>query len=66
MRFINLNTCRLLFDIGCLDDRISSVTVSPSGRHVVAVVESGCVNVYSVPALLADFNKVGWFLFSIA
>ncbi|XP_072051869.1 TBC1 domain family member 31-like [Amphiura filiformis] len=57
MRFINLNTCKLLFDIGSLDDRISSVAVSPTGRHVTAVVESGCVNVYSIPALMADFNK---------
>ena len=48
----------MLFDLGTLDDRISGVSVSPTGRHITAVAESGCMNVYSVPALMSDFNKV--------
>ena len=58
MRFININTCKLLFDIGSADSRISNVSVSPSGRHIVAVVDSGNMHVYSVQALTSELNKV--------
>ena len=58
MRFVNINTCKLLFDIGSADSRISNVSVSPSGRHIVAVVDSGNMHVYSVQALTSELNKV--------
>ena len=58
MRFININTCKLLFDIGSADSRLSNVSVSPSGRHIVAVVDSGNMHVYSVQALTSELNKV--------
>ncbi len=58
MRFIDINSCKLLFDIGTADRRISSVSVSPSGRHIVAVVDSGNMHVYSVHALTSELNKV--------
>ncbi|XP_070574109.1 TBC1 domain family member 31-like [Ptychodera flava] len=57
MRFINIHTCKLLFDIGTLDDRIHNVSVSSHGRFLVAVAESGNVNTYSVQALTAELNK---------
>ncbi|XP_033626137.1 TBC1 domain family member 31-like [Asterias rubens] len=57
MRFLNITTCKMLFDLGTLEDRVSGVSVNPTGRHITAVVESGCMNVYSVPALMSDFNK---------
>ncbi|XP_022110493.1 TBC1 domain family member 31-like isoform X2 [Acanthaster planci] len=57
MRFINVTACSMLCDLGSLQDRVANVSVSPAGRHVAAVVDSGCINVYSVPALMSDFNK---------
>ncbi|XP_077865316.1 TBC1 domain family member 31-like [Saccoglossus kowalevskii] len=57
MRFVNVNTCKLLFDIGTLDDRIHHVTVSSHGRFIVAVTESGKTNIYSAQALTAELNK---------
>ncbi len=58
MRFININTCKLLFDIGTLDSRISNVAVSPSGRYIVAVLDSGNMHLYNVQALTSELNKV--------
>lgn len=57
VRFIHIHSCKLLCDLGSLDDRVLHFNVSYSGRHIVAVMESGRMNVYSVPALLSDFNK---------
>ena len=58
MRFINTDSCRLLFDIGKVDIRIKSVALGAGGRHVVAVMEDGNIHVYSVQALSSDYNKV--------
>ncbi|KAL4616977.1 TBC1 domain family member 31 [Arapaima gigas] len=57
MRVINIQTCKLLFDIGSPDDGIASVAVSPDSRHIVAVMESGGLNIYSIQALTQDINK---------
>ncbi|XP_061104726.1 TBC1 domain family member 31 [Conger conger] len=57
MRFINIQTCKLLFDIGTLDDAITSVAVSPSGHHIVTVMDSGGLSIFSVQALTQEFNK---------
>ena len=62
MRFVNINTCKMLFDIGALDNRISSVTLSPIGRHIVAIMDSGCINIYCVKALSEDLNQVSCLL----
>ena len=59
MRFINVTTCKLLFDVGSLDQRINNVSISNTGRHIVAVMDSGNVHVYSVQALTQELNKVG-------
>ncbi|KAM6968049.1 TBC1 domain family member 31 [Aplochiton taeniatus] len=57
MRFINIHSCKLLFSIGSPDDAITSATVSPNGRHVAAIMDSGGVNVYSVQSLTQEHNK---------
>ena len=58
MRFINVDSCKLLFDVGAIHDRVSSATVSPNGRHIVTVMTSGDLCVYDVRALTSDLNNV--------
>ena len=58
MRFINIDSCRLLFDMGAVENRLNHVAVSPNGRHVLGVMEDGNLHVYSLQALCADINKV--------
>uniref|UniRef100_A0A667YTW3 TBC1 domain family member 31 n=1 Tax=Myripristis murdjan TaxID=586833 RepID=A0A667YTW3_9TELE len=58
MRFINIHTCKLLFHMGSHDDAITAVTVSPNGRHVVAIMDNGSINVYSTQSLTQEYNKV--------
>ncbi|XP_036930288.1 TBC1 domain family member 31 isoform X1 [Acanthopagrus latus] len=57
MRFINIHTCKLLFHMGSHDNAITTVTVSPNGRHVVAIMDNGSINVYSVQSLTQELNK---------
>ena len=59
MRFVNITTCKLLFDIGSLDNQINSVTISNTGHHIVAAMDSGNINIYSVEALTSELSKVG-------
>ncbi|XP_077431909.1 TBC1 domain family member 31 [Vanacampus margaritifer] len=59
MRFINIHTSKLLFHVGSHNNAISSVTISPPGRHVVAILDDGSISVYSVQSLTEDLNKVG-------
>lgn len=58
MRFINIHTCKLLFHVGSPDDTITTVAVSPNGRHVVAIMDNGSINVYSIQSLRQESNKV--------
>ena len=58
VRFINITTCKLLFDVGTIDNKINSAAVSPNGRHLVAVMEDGCLNVYNLHVMSAEINKV--------
>ncbi|KAM5211400.1 TBC1 domain family member 31 isoform 3-T3 [Hipposideros larvatus] len=57
MRFINVQTCKLLFEIGSLDEGISSAVISPHGRYIASVMENGSLNIYSVQALTQEINK---------
>ncbi|XP_049903616.1 TBC1 domain family member 31 [Epinephelus moara] len=57
MRFINIHTCKLLFHMGSHDDAITTVAVSPNGRHVVAIMDNGSINIYSVQSLTQELNK---------
>uniref|UniRef100_A0A8C9XDK6 TBC1 domain family member 31 n=1 Tax=Sander lucioperca TaxID=283035 RepID=A0A8C9XDK6_SANLU len=58
MRFINIHTCKLLFHMGSHDDAITTAAVSPNGRHVVAIMDNGSINVYIVQSLTQEVNKV--------
>ena len=58
MRFINIHTCKLLFDIGSIDNRIVNASISPDGRNILAVMESGYIRLFSVTALTSELNKV--------
>ncbi|XP_030606506.1 TBC1 domain family member 31 [Archocentrus centrarchus] len=57
MRFINIHTCKLLFHMGSHDDSITTVAVSPNGRHIVAIMDNGSVSIYSVQSLTQELNK---------
>lgn len=58
LRFINLGTFVQLFDVGRLDDRVNNFIVSPNGRHIVAVMDSGNINIYNAQSLVQQLNKV--------
>uniref|UniRef100_A0A8C5EZM7 TBC1 domain family member 31 n=1 Tax=Gouania willdenowi TaxID=441366 RepID=A0A8C5EZM7_GOUWI len=57
MRFINIHTCKLLFHVGSHDNAITAAAVSPSGRHIVAIMDNGSINIYSVQSLTQELNK---------
>ncbi|XP_077349411.1 TBC1 domain family member 31 [Lithobates pipiens] len=57
MRFISIQTCKLVFDIGGHDDGIVTSSVSPNGRYIASVMDNGSVNLYSVQALTKEINK---------
>ncbi|XP_058131958.1 TBC1 domain family member 31 isoform X4 [Dasypus novemcinctus] len=57
MRFINIQTCKLLFEIGSLDEGIISSVISPHGRYIASIMENGSLNIYSVQALTQEINK---------
>ncbi|KAM9099552.1 TBC1 domain family member 31 isoform X4 [Sarcophilus harrisii] len=57
MRFINIQNCKLLFDIGTLDEGISTSLISPNGRYITSIMENGSLNVYSVQVLTQEINK---------
>ncbi|XP_072708047.1 TBC1 domain family member 31 isoform X2 [Ciconia boyciana] len=57
MRFIHIETCKLLFDIGSHEEGISTAAASPNGRYIASVMENGSLNLYSVQALAQEGNK---------
>ncbi|NWW87229.1 TBC31 protein, partial [Rhynochetos jubatus] len=57
MRFINIETCKLLFDVGSHEEGISTAAISPNGRYIASVMENGSLNLYSVQALTQEVNK---------
>uniref|UniRef100_H0WVA6 TBC1 domain family member 31 n=1 Tax=Otolemur garnettii TaxID=30611 RepID=H0WVA6_OTOGA len=57
MRFVNIETCKVLFEIGSLDEGISSSAISPHGRYIASIMENGSLNIYSVQALTQEINK---------
>lgn len=46
LRFVNIHTCKLVFQMGSPDQMIGSVCVSLDGRHIVAVTERGNLQVF--------------------
>ncbi|NWH95151.1 TBC31 protein, partial [Aegithalos caudatus] len=65
MRFINVETCKLLFDIGSPEEGISTAVISPNGRYIASVMENGSLNLYSVQALTQEGNKPPPFMFRV-
>ncbi|NWV72048.1 TBC31 protein, partial [Malurus elegans] len=65
MRFINIETCNLLFDIGSPEEGISTAVISPNGRYIASVMENGSLNLYSVQALTQEGNKPPPSLFKV-
>uniref|UniRef100_A0A8C4UM84 TBC1 domain family member 31 n=1 Tax=Falco tinnunculus TaxID=100819 RepID=A0A8C4UM84_FALTI len=57
MRFINIETCKLLFAIGSHEEGISTAAISPNGRYIASVMENGSLNLYSVQSLTPEGNK---------
>ncbi|XP_060051565.1 TBC1 domain family member 31 isoform X2 [Erinaceus europaeus] len=57
MRFVNIQTCKLLFEIGSPDEGIHSSAISPHGRFIASIMENGSLNIYSVQALTQEVNK---------
>lgn len=56
-RFMNITTCKLLFDVGSLGARIHHLAVSPGGKHMVGMMDSGEMNIYSLSTLTSEMNK---------
>ncbi|XP_053843606.1 TBC1 domain family member 31 isoform X2 [Vidua macroura] len=65
MRFINIETCKLLFDIGSPEEGISTAVISPNGQYIASVMENGSLNLYSVQALTQEGNKPPPFMFKV-
>uniref|UniRef100_A0A803TYR1 TBC1 domain family member 31 n=1 Tax=Anolis carolinensis TaxID=28377 RepID=A0A803TYR1_ANOCA len=61
LRFINIQTCKLLFEVGTHEEGISMATLSPNGRYIAAVMENGSLSIYSIQALTQEINKVNVF-----
>ncbi|KAJ0000142.1 hypothetical protein NQD34_011984 [Periophthalmus magnuspinnatus] len=57
MRFINIHTCKLLFQFGSLDSGLTAVDVCPNGRNIVAVMDNGGINIYSFQSLTEELNQ---------
>lgn len=61
MRFLNIQTCKQLFEIGSYEDAITSATFCPKGHHIVAVMDSGALKIYDVRSLSPEISKVNSF-----
>ncbi|GAB1597767.1 TBC1 domain family member 31 [Argonauta hians] len=56
-RFMDIHSCKLLFDIGSIEYRIHSIASSLMGKHLIGLMDSGCMNMYSLPVLTSELNK---------
>ncbi|XP_066479956.1 TBC1 domain family member 31 isoform X2 [Tiliqua scincoides] len=57
MRFINIRTCKLLFEVGSHEEGMGAVAISPNGRYLAATMENGSLNIYSIQTLTHEVNK---------
>ncbi|XP_064599017.1 TBC1 domain family member 31-like isoform X2 [Liolophura sinensis] len=57
VRFISIVSCKLLFDVGSQQQRVSHMTISPNGRHIVCVMTEGNLHVYSACGLYQELNR---------
>lgn len=56
-RFINIHSCKLLFDMGEISNKINNIVVSPNGRYAITVNEDGTMGIFNLQTLSAEINK---------
>ncbi|CAE1172894.1 TBC1 domain family member 31 [Acanthosepion pharaonis] len=56
-RFMNITSCKLLFDVGTLESRVHFLVISPGGKHMLGLMDSGDMNIYSLATLTCEVNK---------
>lgn len=57
VRFININSCKLIFDIGTVDNKVNNFSISPSGRHMVSTMEDGSLHAYDLHVVSEEIGK---------
>ncbi|XP_028392859.1 TBC1 domain family member 31-like [Dendronephthya gigantea] len=57
IRFVNIHTCKLVFEVGSHEKRISSFNLSPNGSDMACIMDSGSINIYSIPALTSHLKQ---------
>uniref|UniRef100_A0A671PWE3 TBC1 domain family member 31 n=1 Tax=Sinocyclocheilus anshuiensis TaxID=1608454 RepID=A0A671PWE3_9TELE len=57
MRFINIQSCKQIFEIGFHEDAITLAAICPKGHHIVAVMDSGALRIYDVRSLTPEISK---------
>ncbi|XP_043118038.1 TBC1 domain family member 31 isoform X2 [Puntigrus tetrazona] len=57
MRFINVQSCKQIFEIGSHEDAITLAAICPKGHHIVAVMDSGALRIYDVRSLNPEISK---------
>lgn len=62
VRYININSCKLLFDVGTIDNKVNNFSISPSGRHMVSTMEDGSLHVYDLHVVSDEIGKVIYML----
>ena len=58
LRFINIHSCRLLFQVGSQENMLSSAHVGPEGNTLVCISERGNILIYDVPTAAQGLHRV--------
>eukprot|EP00795_Rhopilema_esculentum_P001525 gene1525-15971_t len=58
LRFINVNECKLMYEIGSNNQRILRFVLSPTGRYCLCVLDDGSLSLYSLESLSGTAKKV--------
>lgn len=61
MRFVNLSSCKHLFDIGTPERKLEKVEVSRSGHFACAIGESGHLYIFDLKAAAHNLHTVYYF-----
>ncbi len=62
MSFINIQSCKQIFEIGSHEDAITLAGICPKGHHIVAVMDSGALRIYDVRKPYPEVSKVHFYL----
>ena len=57
VRFVNIHTCKLVFEVGSHEKRINSFNLSPNGSDMACIMDSGCINIFSIPSLTSHLKQ---------